>query len=179
MNHAFYLDALDISNFQTFPNTMYPIANILLGLVFSGLAVGLDLREVPALPTDDSFYYTPANISSYQPGDIIASRLVSTNLNGILGVSVTDISLAAAYQFLYRTTDGLKNPIATVTTILVPHDAQTGKLLAYQTAYDSANINCSPSYSLQAGANNTAIVDIVVVHMLRSPLLNTHAVEYS
>lgn len=143
---------------------MHPIANILLGLVFSGLARGLDLQGDPALPTDDSFYYTPANISSYQPGDIIASRLVSTNLNGILGVSVTDISLAAAYQFLYRTTDGLKNPIATVTTILVPHNAQTGKLLAYQTAYDSANINCSPSYSLQAGANNTAIVDIVVVY---------------
>lgn len=158
---------------------MYSFANILLGLAASGLASGLALRQVPVLPTDDPFYRTPENISLYDPGDIIASRLVSADLNGILGVSVAKISLAAAYQFLYRTTDGLRNPIATVTTILVPHNAQAGKLLAYQTAYDSANVNCGPSYSLQAGANNTAIVDIVVVYtrLERSPV--AHAPERS
>lgn len=126
-------------------------------------SLGLALRLDPVLPTDDPFYTQPLNISAYHPGDIIATRAISTNLNGILGASVTAISVQAAYQYLFRTTDSLKNPVAAVTTVLVPHNAKPGYLLSYQTAYDSANINCGPGYFLQAGANNTDIVDIVMV----------------
>lgn len=134
-----------------------------LGLVSPSF--GLNVRADTVPPTTDPFYATPSNISQYNPGDVIASRNISTDLNGILGGSLTDISLAGAYQFLYRTVDSLKNPTAAVTTVLVPHDASTDKLLSYQTAYDSANENCSPSYAFQAGANNTAIVDIVLVRV--------------
>lgn len=152
---------------------MYLIVTIigLSALVTSSL--GLTSRAVPILPTEDPFYAQPPNISAYKPGDIIASRNVSTDLNGILEVSVTDISMQAAYQHLYRTTDSLQNPIAAVTTILVPHNANPEKLLSYQAAYNSANINCGPSYSFQAGANNTDIVDIVMVcyfHNVPSPV---------
>ncbi|WYZ41024.1 hypothetical protein EsH8_IV_001365 [Colletotrichum jinshuiense] len=37
------------------------------------------------------------------------------------------------------------------------------KLLAYQTAYDSANNDCSPSYAFQAGANTTTLTDIAMI----------------
>lgn len=135
----------------------------LVGLSILPFSLGLVLRTGPLLPTQDPFYLPPQNVSDYQPGEIIASRLVSTDINGILGISATAISVKAAYQHLYRTTDSLHNPVAAVTTVLVPYNAKPGKLLSYQTAYDSANINCGPSYSLQAGANNVDVVDIIMV----------------
>lgn len=135
----------------------------LVGLGAVSPSLGLALQASPVVPTNDPFYSQPQNISAYLPGQIIASRSISTNLNGILGLSVTEISIKAAYQHLYRTTDSLYNPVAAVTTVLVPHNANPSKLLSYQTAYDSANINCGPSYSFQAGANNTNVVDIIMV----------------
>lgn len=128
-------------------------------------------RQSSKLPSDDPFYFQPENSSMYPPGDIIASRPVTANLNGLLGGSLTNISLSAAYRFLYRTTDSLQNPVAAVSDVLVPHHPHHGKLFSYQTAYDSPNINCSPSHSLQAGANNTAMVHIVMVHLLSPPPL--------
>lgn len=125
--------------------------------------LGLATREDVILPKDDPFYTQPANISDYHPGEIIAWRSVENDINGLLGASFTPISLNASYQYLYRTVDSFQNPVAAVTTILVPYNADPSKLLSYQMAYDSANINCSPSYSLQAGADNVAVVDIIMV----------------
>lgn len=138
----------------------------LVSLSLTKAVLGLAVRADVLLPQDDPFYAQPANISDYQPGEVIASRAVETDLNGILGDSVTPISLNASYQFLYRTIDSLQNPIAAVTTVLVPHNADPSKLLSYQTAYDSANVNCGASYSFQAGANNVAVVDIIMVRSL-------------
>lgn len=142
----------------------------LLSLSIVSAALGLALRADVLLPHDDPFYTQPANISAYQPGEIIASRSVEIDLNGILGFSLTPISINATYQYLYRTVDSFQNPVAAVTTVLVPHDADPSKLLSYQTAYDSANINCGPSYSLQAGANNVAVVDIIMVYLPAVPI---------
>lgn len=139
------------------------ITFILAGLGLVPLGSALVLQKGTLLPTNDPFYSSPINISLYAPGDIIASRPVSTDLNGILGLSLSVLSLSGAYQFLYRTADSFGNPAAAVTTVLIPHGANTEKMLSYQTAYDSANINCSPSYAFQAGANTTAVADIVMV----------------
>ena len=114
------------------------------------------------LPSQDAFYTQPANISSYAPGDVINSRSIPTNLNGLLSGGPSP-SIKAAYQYLYRTNDSLGNAIAAVTTLLVPYGADPSKLLAYQTAYDSANNDCSPSYAFQAGANTSATSDIIFV----------------
>lgn len=138
------------------------VALVGLSVVSSSLGLAV-LRPSPVVPTNDPFYTQPQNISAYLPGQIIASRSVSTSLNSLLGFSVTDLSVQAAYQHLYRTTDSLRNPVAAVTTVLVPHNADPTKLLSYQTAYDSANINCGASYSFQAGANNSNVVDIIMV----------------
>lgn len=138
----------------------------LVSLSLTTVVLGLAIRADVPLPQNDPFYAQPANISDYLPGEVIASRAVEVDLNGILRDSLTPISLNASYQFLYRTVDSLQNPIAAVTTVLVPHNANPSKLLSYQTAYDSANVNCGPSYSFQAGAKNVAVVDII---MVRSP----------
>ncbi|KAK4498433.1 hypothetical protein PRZ48_011091 [Zasmidium cellare] len=114
------------------------------------------------LPSQDAFYTQPANISSYAPGDVISSRSIPTNLNGLLSGGPSP-SIKAAYQYSYRTTDSLGNAIAAVTTLLVPYGADPSKLLAYQTAYDSANNDCSPSYAFQAGANTSATSDIIFI----------------
>lgn len=61
------------------------------------------------------------------------------------------LNLNASHQVLYRTTDTFGNATATVTTLLVPYNADTTKLLSYQVAEDAACVNCAPSYALQAG----------------------------
>lgn len=146
------------------------LALVGLSAIHPSGVLALAPRASPLLPTEDVFYTQPENISDYSAGDIIASRAITVDLNGILGFSATVISIEAAYQYLYRTIDSLQNPVAAVATVLVPHNADPNKLLSYQTAYDSANINCGPSYSLQAGANNTAIVDDVMVSERTPPL---------
>lgn len=138
----------------------------LAGLGLIPLGSTLASQNGTLLPSEDSFYSSPSNISLYSPGEIIASRSISADLNGILGISASNISLAGAYQFLYRTSDSFRNPAAAVATMLVPHNAKTDKLLSYQAVYDSANINCSPSYAIRAGANTTAVLDIVFVRCI-------------
>jgi hypothetical protein len=54
---------------------------------------------------------------------------------------------------MYRTTDSLGNPEAAVTTVIVPYNPDTTKLLSYQIAEDGSWLNCAPSYGLQEGSN--------------------------
>lgn len=124
------------------------------------------------IPSSDSFYSPPGNLTSYQPGDVIRTRNVPPNLNGLISAPLTPQTVKAAYQYLYRTTDDLGNAVAAVNTVLVPNNADPTKLLAYQTAYDSANNDCSPSYALQSGANTSATTDIAFV---RSDVPNVHS----
>lgn len=115
------------------------------------------------LPSQDAFYQQPKNIAKYKPGQIVNSRKIGTNLNGIIPDGPTP-NVEEAWQYLYRTTDSLGNPVAAVATLLMPaQNAQPDKLLVFQSVYDSANNDCSPSYAWRAGANTTSINDIVFV----------------
>lgn len=129
------------------------------------LSLALGSARAVLLPSADAFYTQPGNVSAYRPGDVIRSRAIDGSLNGISGGTPAPLSVKKAYQYLYRTTDSLGNAAAAVTTLLVPYGADPSKLLAYQTAYDSANNDCSPSYGLRAGANTTASSDIVFVSL--------------
>jgi hypothetical protein len=100
------------------------------------------------VPEEDPFYRAPADIASYRPGQVIASRPVDASAFGLpLPVK--------AWQVKYRTTDARLRPIATVTTVLVPRAAWTGDgprpLVSYQTAEDGVTGRCAPSYALRAG----------------------------
>ncbi|KAG9858088.1 secretory lipase, partial [Aureobasidium melanogenum] len=115
------------------------------------------------LPSQDPFYVQPANISEYAPGGVIRMRQVSANISGLIAGRQSLGSLKALYQILYRTTDNLNDAVAAVTSVLVPENANPNKLLAYQTAYDTANPDSVPSYAFQSGANVTETSDIVFI----------------
>ena len=99
-------------------------------------------------PASDPFYAQPANIARYPHGTILRERQVT--LSG-----PTQAEAAAAYQLMYATTNATGQPVAAVTTVMVPSMPAPGprRLASYQTYYDSLTVNCAPSYTLQGGNN--------------------------
>lgn len=96
-------------------------------------------------PVDDPFYAPPAGLAKAAPGKILRTREVQVALAG------TPVPTAAT-QVLYRTTNQLGDPAATVATIIRPAvPAVPARLLSYQTAYDGVAATCRPSYALQPG----------------------------
>ncbi|CCD52729.1 hypothetical protein ACHAQE_003752 [Botrytis cinerea] len=106
-------------------------------------------RAVPIPPTDDPFYVPPTALENSQPGTILRSR----SINDLSIGGVVPFQAEAAYQLLYRTTDSLGDASAAVTTIVVPKNANSSRLLSYQMATDAAWPNCAPSYILQLGSS--------------------------
>ncbi|KAI9290325.1 putative secretory lipase [Umbelopsis sp. AD052] len=122
-----------------------------VGLWLSSIAtptLAVPVRRAAVLPQDDPFYTPPAGYESSAPGEILRTRPVP---NKLAAFSAFPQNIANAWQILYRTTDALGNPQATVTTVMEPHNPDTTKLLSYQVAEDSAYQGCAPSYVLQAG----------------------------
>ncbi|KAJ9657704.1 hypothetical protein H2198_004119 [Neophaeococcomyces mojaviensis] len=106
--------------------------------------------EVPLPPSTDPFYQPPLNFDAVSPGGILRNRtltFISPYVNA---------TNATAHQFLYRTTDSNNLPAVALTTLLVPFNAQPNKLLSFQFAYDSASVDCSPSYNLYVPTNDHA-----------------------
>lgn len=109
----------------------------------------------PIPPKQDPWYSAPENFESAKPGQILRKRVAPGNLTQITG------NCSAAHNILYRTTDSLGKPTWAVTTLFIPQrrspcsiqPKSAGALLSYQTAYDSANLNDSPSYALYNGVN--------------------------
>ncbi|QSS58979.1 hypothetical protein I7I51_08410, partial [Histoplasma capsulatum] len=64
--------------------------------------------------------------------------------------------------YLFRTTDSLGNAVAAVTTLIVPHNSDSSKLLVYQAAYDAANGDCSPSYTLRPGSSSAGLLGLLM-----------------
>lgn len=98
-------------------------------------------------PSEDPFYIPPKDYTKRAAGSILRHRKLD-------GVSA-NVTIHAAYQLLYRTTDALGNPSAAITTVLIPPHANYSQHLSYQTAYDQADPDCVPSYGLRIGANTT------------------------
>lgn len=118
-------------------------------------------RSTPVPPTEDPFYTPPSGYESSAPGTILRSRNVPYPLALL---NLVSINIQGAYQLLYRTTDSLGNPEATVTTVIVPYNPDTTKLLSYQTAEDSSWLNCAPSYGLQQGANiSSSSIELLLI----------------
>lgn len=92
-------------------------------------------------PTQDAFYISPsaAELGNLAPGTVLRQRSVPN-------VAYPGL-VSEMHQLMYRSTDGRGQPVASVTTVLVPIKAPpTGRrLLSYQAYYDSLTLNCSPS----------------------------------
>ncbi|KAI8086684.1 extracellular lipase [Halteromyces radiatus] len=135
----------------------------LLCLFISTVAsVPLFIRD-NLMPSNDPFYNPSAGFEKEKPGTILKSRILPSD--SIASSSFSNQKLKAVYQFLYRTTDGLGNATATVTTLMVPNNADPTKLVSIQFPEDSPYINCAPSYTLQKNASQSIIPNVQVLMM--------------
>lgn len=107
------------------------------------------LAKRPLKPSEDPFYEAPANISSYSLGDIIDFRKAPNQVRALYA----PLNIEAAWQLSVRSQNSREEPIAMVTTILIPYDANPTKLVSYQYAQDSSTMDCAASYSLLHGAS--------------------------
>ncbi|WP_305092089.1 lipase family protein [Prescottella sp. R16] len=103
----------------------------------------------PAPPGTDGFYRYDgtAPLESYAPGTVLKTRTTSYNV-------VNVPTPLQAVQILYRSTDALGRPVANVTSVLRPANALPGKVVSYQSFYDSLNPEDSPSRAI---AGNTPL----------------------
>ncbi len=125
---------------------------LLVGLLAVAMAGGA--RAAVLAPASDPFYTPPAGYQSAAPGTILRTREVSV-------VGLTQVAQSTAYQLLYRSEDATGEPIAAVTTLILPSHPSSGprRLLSYQTAEDSLSLKCAPSYTLQTGSGSTQSVE--------------------
>ncbi|WP_278263581.1 lipase family protein [Nocardia sp. AG03] len=106
-------------------------------------------RTAPLLPPDDPFYAAPPAVESLAPGEVVRARPVETALFGLVPQRIT------AWQLLYRTCDLDGRPEVSVTTVLLPADADPARsrpLVSFQCAIDAVAPQCFPSYALRRGA---------------------------
>ena len=130
-----------------------PIGLVMLLFFLSPVVVA----QGPIPPTADPFYIPPEGYERESPGTILRHRPMPYPL------ADAPSNFEVGYQLLYRTTDALGNAQATVTTLLVPQNADPSKYLSYQTFEDAAFTNCAPSYGLQKGAINGSTLEIVFI----------------
>lgn len=101
-------------------------------------------------PQNDPFYRQPDAdvLASMAPGSLLRLRPIDAKAYFVLDIG------GEAWQLMYRTRDHHGNPVAHITTLLIPRQAPaTGrKLLSYQTAYDGLTLSCAPSRQFLAGA---------------------------
>lgn len=100
-------------------------------------------RQTVGPPSQDPFYVPPSGFDKLPAGSILRSRVL-TNLARTMG-------LQGAYQLLYSSQDDVGRKGATVTTVLIPKNANLTQHFAYHAPYDAADVDCSPSYPLAAG----------------------------
>ncbi|KAJ6008921.1 hypothetical protein N7499_001030 [Penicillium canescens] len=135
---------------------------------------GLTVPPPPQRPSDDPFYQPDGDSwKDEKPGTILKVRNVT--ISSLLPYAP---SKAKAYQLLYRTQNVHGEPDASVTTILVPVYPNFKRVLSVQNAYDSADVNCGPSYGLQFRANgwgaswNRMNLAFLFRYLRRGPIMN-------
>ncbi|PSK77713.1 hypothetical protein CJJ07_002452 [Candidozyma auris] len=134
---------------------------IFLSLLLWAFTVSAQYVKVTP-PTKDDFYTTPDNITSYENGDIIASRPAPAMIRSVY----FPVNVKNAWQLKLRSEDSHGNPQAIVTTILEPYNADPKTLLSYQPAQDSSSNDCSLSYSILFNAPmNTVILQAEMLLM--------------
>lgn len=117
-------------------------AIVSVALVGLASATAWAATSLPA-PTSDPFYSPTGSWQSAAPGSVLKTRQVTISLAGT-------VAPYSGTQVLYRTTNQLGEPSATVATIIHPLASGPMKLLSYQTFYDGDASTCRPSYTLQS-----------------------------
>ena len=124
------------------------IASLNALLVLATALLGAPAHASYPTPDTDPFYAPPTGYESRANGTVLRSRSVTATT---LGVPLP----ARAAQLLYRTTNADGSATADVTTVMVPLAPWLGHgrrpVVSYQTAEDSVDSRCAPSYALRAG----------------------------
>lgn len=116
------------------------------------LGYALNAAADPLPPSIDSFYKPrDENWKSQKPGSIIDHRPV--DLPSLIPGAESPLT---AHQLLFVTRNATGHPTTSVTTVIRPQNANPNRLLSYQIAYDSPDVNCSPSFGLQKDAQLNA-----------------------
>ncbi|ORX43207.1 LIP-domain-containing protein [Hesseltinella vesiculosa] len=105
--------------------------------------------EIP-VPQRDPFYNPPLSFHQEKPGTILRSRQLSHE--SLQTVFSFKQNLKSVHQLLFRTTDALDQPIATVVTVMVPFHANMSRLLMYNPIENADFIECAISYTLRSGS---------------------------
>ena len=130
---------------------------LLAGAFVLGLgAPAARAADVPP-PGQDPFYRYDGRkpLEDIEPGTVLKTRTLPYHVVG-------GPSKVTAVQLLYRSTGQIGQPTVNVTSILKPNTpAETPKLLAYQSFYDSLNPNDEPSYAVSGGLTFGGIVPSV------------------
>ncbi|KAL4937359.1 hypothetical protein BDV06DRAFT_227042 [Aspergillus oleicola] len=106
----------------------------------------------PLPPSIDPFYRPKDdNWKDKDPGFILDHRPIE--LPSLIRGAQSPLT---AYQLLFVTRNASNCPTTSVTTVIRPQHANPNRLLSYQIAYDSPDVNCSPSFGLQKGAELNA-----------------------
>ncbi|KAB5560259.1 secretory lipase-domain-containing protein [Coniochaeta sp. 2T2.1] len=105
----------------------------------------------PISPSLDPFYTATPDFEKTAPGTVLKIRPAAGNLTDIVGA-------AAAFNVLYRTTDSQFKPDVAVTTIFVPVTDTQPALVSIQLPYNSANVDDSPSFTLNTDVLSQAEV---------------------
>ncbi|KAL3458407.1 secretory lipase-domain-containing protein [Aspergillus heterothallicus] len=124
----------------------------ILSLVLGLICVVPALADPPLPPSIDPFY-KPNNEDwrDEEPGYIIDHRPV--RLPWLIPGAESPLT---AHQLLFVTRNATNQPTTSVTTVIRPKYSNPNRLISYQIAYDSPDVNCSPSFGLQANAELTA-----------------------
>lgn len=105
-------------------------------------------------PSQDPWYEAPKDLDALAPGSILKSRKPPAP---IAAFGIESVNLQAAHQIMYKTTNSFNGSTATVTTVLIPHNADLTKVLSYQSIVDAASIDCATSYALQLGSKSGVV----------------------
>ncbi|KAH8880181.1 lipase 1 [Thozetella sp. PMI_491] len=102
-------------------------------------------RTALVAPSQDPWYTAPDGYEDTEPGTVLRLRSFDEDLTTLMP------DAAQIWNILYRTTDSRYQPTFAVTTLLVPKTPDSTSLLSYQIAYDSADVDSSPSRTMYTG----------------------------
>jgi hypothetical protein len=130
------------------------------------------LIDHDSLGDDQAFYTAPegTDLQSLAPGTVLKERTVPYHVAGI------EIPLTAV-QILYTTTNARGEIEPNVTSVIAPPDGKSdGNVVAYQSAYDSANPKDNPSRIIAGNMSLGGIIPTAETTILAPALLAGHPV---
>lgn len=121
------------------------VAFALLALVAQTWALAIRATDSIPPPDQDPWYQPPKGWQDAKLGTIFRTRKVEIR-------TLVKDNIKEAWQLLYRTTYVSDDqPTTTATTILIPHNADSDKLVVFADFVDANGPQCAPSYSWRNG----------------------------